>query len=221
MAKSIQTVASTWPDVHRPSQSHTRAQKSAARREAILAAALDEFSAQGFAATRIDDVAKRAGVAKGTIYLYFHDKEELFQELVRTMLVPHVSALAAAQPGERPVRDLLESFFELFVREIYGTKRRNLLRLVMTEGPRFPKLAEFYYHEVVERALAAMRVLIERALARGELKNEALLQFPQLLVAPCIVAIVWSGLFDRYAPLDISAMMHAHLDLLFGARKPA
>jgi AcrR family transcriptional regulator len=193
-----------------------RAEKSSARREAILAAAFDEFSARGFAATRIDDVARRADVAKGTIYLYFRDKEALFQELVRAMLVPLVAALEAPPPENVPIRVLLEAFIDLFVREVYGTKRRAVLRLVMTEGPRFPKLAEFHYRNVVERAMNAMRALIERAIKRGELKHDALLRFPQLVVAPGIVAIIWSGLFDRFAPLDVSAMMRAHLDVLFG-----
>ncbi len=75
-----------------------RAERQAQRREAILAAALDEFSARGFAATRLDDVAKRAGVAKGTIYLYFRDKESLFQELVRTMLSPVVGSARGGAP---------------------------------------------------------------------------------------------------------------------------
>ena len=193
-----------------------RAEKSSARREAILAAAFDEFSARGFAATRIDDVARRADVAKGTIYLYFRDKEALFQELVRAMLVPLVAALEAPPPENVPIRVLLEAFIDLFVREVYGTKRRAVLRLVMTEGPRFPKLAEFHYRNVVERAMNAMRALIERAIKRGELKHDVLLRFPQLVIAPGIVAIIWSGLFDRFAPLDVSAMMRAHLDVLFG-----
>lgn len=191
-----------------------RAEKSAARRDAVLAAALDEFSARGFAATRIDDVARRAGVAKGTIYLYFRDKEALFQELVRTMLVPLIRALEASPP-DVPVRALLEAFVDLFVREVYGTKRRAVLRLVMTEGPRFPKLAEFYYRTVIDRAMTALGALLERAAKRGELKHDALLRFPQLVVAPGIVAIIWSGLFDRFAPLDVAAMMRAHLDVLF------
>jgi AcrR family transcriptional regulator len=193
-----------------------RAEKSAARRLAIVAAALDEFSARGFAATRIDDVARRAGVAKGTIYLHFRDKEALFQEIVRTMLGPIVSALEAIRPQDRPIRPLITSFIDLFVREVYGTKRRDVLRLVMTEGPRFPKLAEFHYREVVERGVAAMRGLLEQALARGELEHEALVRFPQLLVAPAIVAIIWSGLFDRFAPLDVAGLMHAQLDIVFG-----
>jgi AcrR family transcriptional regulator len=191
-----------------------RAEKSAARREAVLAAALDEFSARGFAATRIDDVARRAGVAKGTIYLYFRDKEALFQELVRTMLVPLIRALEATPP-DVPIRALLQAFIDLFVREVYGTKRRDVLRLVIMEGPRFPKLAEFYYRTVVERAMTALRALLERAAKRGELKHDALMRFPQLLIAPGIVAIIWSGLFDRFAPLDVAAMMRAHLDFLF------
>jgi AcrR family transcriptional regulator len=193
-----------------------RIEKSAARREAILAAALDEFSARGFATARMDDVARRAGVAKGTIYLYFRDKEVLFQELIRSMLVPLVGTLEAPPPGDIPIRTLLEGFIDRFVREIYGTRRRDVLRLVMTEGPRFPKLAEFHYRNVVERAMAAMRALLERAIARGELKHDALLRFPQLVVAPAMVAIIWSGLFDRFAPLDVSALMRAHLDVLFG-----
>jgi AcrR family transcriptional regulator len=196
-----------------------RAVKTAARREAILAAALDEFSARGFEAARIDDVARRAGVGKGTIYLHFRDKEALFQDLVRTMLVPLVAGLEAAQPGDQPVRKLIESFVELFVREVYNTRRRDVVRLILTEGQRFPSLAEFYYHEVVERAMTAMRALLQRAVARGELEDDTLVKFPQLIVAPGIVAVIWSGLFDRYKPIDVSAMMHAHLDLLFGKER--
>src|SRR6185369_15277732 len=91
-----------------------RAKRSAERRDAILAAALDEFAARGFAAARLDDVAKRAGVAKGTIYLYFRDKESLFQELVRGMLGPQLSVLEAAQTQPMPVRRMIEQFFERF-----------------------------------------------------------------------------------------------------------
>jgi AcrR family transcriptional regulator len=192
-----------------------RAEKGATRREAILAAALDEFSARGFAAARIDDVARRAGIAKGTVYLYFRDKEALFQELIRTMLVPVVAALETPTPNVS-TRVLLGGFIDLFVREVYGTKRRAVLRLMMTEGPRFPKLAEFHYRNVVERGMAAIRALLERAIARGELEHDALLRFPQLVVAPGMLAIIWSGLFDRFAPLDVAALMRAHLDVLFG-----
>jgi AcrR family transcriptional regulator len=202
-----------------PTRPRKRADKSEARRQAIVAAALAEFCARGFAATRLDDVAKRAGVAKGTIYLHFRDKEALFREIVGTMLVPLVAVLEAPPP-DIPIRQALERFVDLFVREIYATERRNVLRLVMTEGPRFPELAEYYYRNVVGRALTAMRALLRRAHARGELANDALVRLPQLIVAPGMVAIIWSGLFDRFEPLDVAAMMRAHIAVLFEGCAP-
>jgi len=193
-----------------------RLHKSALRRDAILAAALEEFSARGYAAARLEDVAQLAGVGKGTIYLHFHDKEALFRELVTTLLVPFVANIEAAPAAGLPIRLVLERLVDLFVREIYGTERRKLLRLIMTEGPRFPQLAEFHYNHVVKRAIAGMRALLDAAWRRGELRNDALVRFPQLVVAPGLMAIVWSGLFDRFAPLDVAAMMRAHLDLILG-----
>lgn len=197
---------------------NARADRQAERREAILNAALEEFAARGFAATRLDDVARHAGVAKGTIYLYFRDKEALFQELVRTMLSPLVGKIETVPVADLPARAVAEVIADLFVREIFGTRRKDVIRLVITEGGRFPKLAEFYYHEVIERVTAALRALLTRAAARGELPSDALARFPQLLVAPALIAIVWNGMFEHLAPLDVRALMRAHLDILFGER---
>ncbi|MFL6822050.1 MAG: TetR/AcrR family transcriptional regulator [Xanthobacteraceae bacterium] len=188
------------------------------RRAAILDAALEEFAARGFAATRLDDVARRARIAKGTIYLYFRDKESLFQELVRTMLSPLVGTIAAAPLSEVPIRSVAEMIVDVFVREIYGTRRKDVIRLIISEGPRFPKLAEIYYREVIARVLPVIRARLTLAVERGELSSDALARFPQLLVAPALVAIIWNGLFGRFAPLDIRDLMRAHLDLLFGER---
>jgi AcrR family transcriptional regulator len=201
-----------------PSRRETQSTK---RREAILSAALAEFSARGFAATRLDDVARRAGVAKGTIYLYFRDKETLFQELVRSELSPIVAALEAAPIGDVPMRVVAEHLVDLFVREIFGTRRKDVIRLILTEGPRFPAIAEFYYREVVEHVMIVIRRLAQKAVERGELPNNSLVRFPQLLAAPGIVAIIWSGLFDRWVKLDAEAFMRAYVDLIFGKGRPA
>jgi AcrR family transcriptional regulator len=198
-----------------------RAQKSAERRAAILSAALDEFAAQGFAAARLDDVARRAGVAKGTIYLHFRDKEALFQELIRSVLGPLVASLEAAPLADLPFRVVAEQLMNRFIHEIYASPRKDILRLVIAEGGRFPQIAEFYYREVLERVLMMVRRLAQRAVERGELADDALVRFPQLMGAPAVVAIVWSTLFERLAPLDIEAFMQAHLDLLFGKRRGA
>ena len=102
------------------------------------------------------------------------------------------------------------------MREVYGTRRREVIRLMISEGPRFPALAEFYYHEVLERLLKALRGLMRRAYERGELANDSLVRFPMLLGAPGIIAIVWNGLFDRFEPLDVRGLMRAHFDNLLG-----
>jgi len=203
----------------KPAGNDSRARKSAATREAILAAALDEFSSQGFAAARLDDVARRARVAKGTIYVHFRDKEALFQELIRSVLSPFVGTVEVALHRNLPVRAIAAEVVELFVREIYGTRRKDVIRLIITEGARFPKLAEFYHREVLSRVMAAFRGLMRRAVARGEIKGDALVRFPQLIGAPAILAIVWNGLFERFEPIEVRALMHAHLDLLFGKER--
>jgi AcrR family transcriptional regulator len=207
------TIAATRQDA--------RAAKTAARRDAILDAALDEFSAKGFASARLEDVAKRAGIAKGTIYLYFADKESLFQELIRAKMVPVVGSLELAFATNLPLRTIVEQAVEIFVREVYDTRRKLVIRLMISEGPRFPALAEFYYREVLSRLLKALRGMLRNAHERGELAGDALVRFPMLLGAPGIIAIVWSGLFERFEPLDVRAMMRAYFSNLFGAGKAA
>ena len=198
--------------------SGARKARSAARHDAILAAALDEFSLRGFEAARLDDVAKRAGVAKGTIYLYFRDKESLFQELIRAMLTPLIGTIEALGAADVPMHLLTDQIVDVFVREIYETRRKDVIRLILLEGRRFPKLAEFYYREVLSRIIGAVRKLLARAAARGEVPP-ALVDFPQIIAAPGLVAIIWSGLFERFEPLDVRAMMKAHVDLLFAPRR--
>ena len=193
-----------------------RAERAADRRQAIIEAAFDTFIAQGFAATRLDDIARQAGVAKGTIYLHFKDKQALFEELVRSAIVPLASKLAEPPPATGSIRAVLENFAGNFVREVTTTRRGAIVRLVIAEGPRFPAIADFYYREVVSRGLAGMRALIELGVARGEIRQSGLKDFPQIVVAPAMVAVIWQGLFGRFAPLDADAMLRVHLDLIFG-----
>lgn len=190
------------------------------KRELILAAALDEFSQNGFALARLDDVAKRANVAKGTIYLYFKDKESLFQELLRTQISPVMGMLEAVLAGGKeakpvPLRELAHRVADLFVEQVIGTRRKDIVRLILTEGPRFPKLAEFYYREVISRGLGAFRARAQRAVKEGELKSDTLVRFPQLIVAPALTAIMWKSMFDKFEPLDAKALMKAHIENLF------
>ena len=202
-----------------PKPASSRAERAAERRAAIIEAALDEFIARGFTATRLDDVAKRAGVAKGTIYLHFKDKESMFEELVRTAIVPLVGRIIVPPPLGGSVRDTLEGFAQTFIQEVASTRRGDIVRLIVAEGPRFPAIADFYYREVISRGLAGMRALIELAIARGEIRQSELARFPQIVVAPAIIAVIWKTLFERHSPLDAMAMFRVHLDLIFGERR--
>jgi AcrR family transcriptional regulator len=198
--------------------SEARKTRSAERRDAILAAALDEFSTRGFEAARLDDVARRASIAKGTIYLYFRDKETLFQELIRTMLTPLVGTIEALGAADVPLAILADRIVDLFVTQVYETRRKDVVRLMITEGWRFPKLAEFYYREVLSRIIGAVRSLLRRAATRGEVP-EGLADYPQIIAAPGVVAIIWSGLFERFEPINVRAMMKTHLEMLFAPRR--
>jgi AcrR family transcriptional regulator len=185
------------------------------RRQAILDAALSVFASEGFAAAKLDAVAEKAGVAKGTIYLHFKDKQDLFEQMVREAVSPVIARLEAiAQLPDLPADQVLTGMFEVFRSQVLGTDRKHLLRLVMTEGPRFPAIAEFYHREVVSRGLKLMTGLLERARARGELASDGLARFPQLVVAPLLLAVVWDGLFAGIEPLDYEGLLAVYRGLL-------
>ena len=189
------------------------------RRQAILAAALDVFSRHGFATARLDDVAAKAGIAKGTLYLYFASKEALFEELIRSRVTPLFDTLENVA-GTAPPAALIARFFELFRTQVLGTERKLILRLLICEGARFPAIAEFYHREVVSRGLQLIRGAIRRAPPDGGLPVDTLERFPQLVVAPLILAVVWDNLFGRVDPLDVEGMLQAHARLLAGAAAP-
>lgn len=193
-----------------------RAHRTAARRQAILEAALDEFCERGFAATRVEDVARRANVAKGTIYLGFKDKEALFQELIRSRLGQHVHRLEAARAGPgQSMRATVESILNLLVHDLQTARIGDLFRLIIAESGRFPELAEFYYREVLQRAMKAIEGLAREARNTGELPGDALIRFPQLVAAPIALTLIWSILFERFAALDRSALLRTYLDIVF------
>lgn len=189
------------------------------RRRIILTAALEVFSRHGFAAARLDDVAAQAGVAKGTLYLYFPNKQMLFEELIRSYVSPLFDKLAQDTLPNVPPQVFIAQFFEMFRTQILGTERQRILQLLITEGARFPAIAEFYHREVISRGLKLIRGVLERAARDGMPAAAALIQFPQLLVAPLIVSVIWDALFGRIHPLDVEGMLKAHVRLLTSAEE--
>jgi AcrR family transcriptional regulator len=186
--------------------------------QAILDAALTVFSEKGYAEARLDEVAERAGVAKGTIYLYVSSKQSLFEELIRSAIGGPIGGLEASfAAADRPAAEQLRLLLAFITREILGTSRREVLRLVLTEAGRFPEVAELYHREVLSVGLRILRGIATKGVARGEFTSDELVRFPQLVIAPALVGLLWKHLFDRIEPLDTAAMLDAHLGLLLRA----
>ena len=191
--------------------------KTAQTRHGIVSAALNVFLERGFSGARMSDVAARAGVAKGTLYLYFADKEALFEGVLREVIAEPLSGLSAAAPRpDESVRAFLSRVVGPILRDMEGSRRAAVIRLVVSEGARFPAFAETYRRVVIEPAAAAIRRLAQRAVETGELRTDALVRFPQLLAAPVVLVTLWNGLFAADGPLDGEAVFEAYLDMVFG-----
>lgn len=203
-----------------PKKSKGRPAKSG-RSDDILNAALAEFSDKGFDATRLDDVARNAGISKGTIYLYFDSKEALFEGVIRRWIVPRVAAVESLlETHEGSVEDLLRAQVRTIYREMAGSNLRQILRLMIAEGPRFPHLVDFYFNTVIKRGLGVLGRTITLGVERGEFRETALPDYPQAVMAPAMIAAIWKLLFDAHHELDIDALYETHFDILMNGLKP-
>lgn len=185
------------------------------RIRAIIAAALEEFFQQGFAAARLDAIAERAGIGKGTVYLYFDSKETLFEEAVRGVVLPVIDSIeSVALAPQGSAEALLRAMITTFYREVVATERRRLLRLLIAEGSRFPRLVSFYHAEVLTRAIAAMRNVLRYGIERGEFTPSLAIEYPQTIMGPAIVGAIWKLLFEDIDPIDLEQLREAHLDIV-------
>jgi AcrR family transcriptional regulator len=201
-------------------ESPRRRTRKDSRPQEIVAAAFEEFAAKGYAGTRLEDVASRAKVSKGLPYLYFKTKEELFKAVVRSVITSHFDVIRGQmETTDLSVEDFLKGPFLSFIQELVCSKRVFIVRLLIAEGHKHPELTKFYFDTVVSRGLETLRQLIDRGVANGELRETRLREFPQLLVAPMLVAVIWRALFERHHHLDTDAMLKTHVDLIIDAVK--
>lgn len=182
----------------------------------ILEAALDCFAQRGFAATRLEDVATRAGVTKGTAYLYFKNKEELFKAVVSNYVVPVLEQLEAAACAPGPVSELLEKAGTMFVEKIYSTPFSALPKLVIAEASNFPELARFYLDEVVGRGRRLLSSLVRRGIESGEFRAVDVEHTVYVILAPFLFSALWKHSLGPYdtRPLDASALVRCHIEVL-------
>ena len=189
----------------------------------ILAAALDSFAERGFAATRLDDIAKRAGVTRGTLYLYFTSKEDLLKAVVRQAILPLLarSEELIARSSE-PTPDLLRKLILAIPALITGSPFPAIPKLIIAEANNFPDLAEFYLAEVLGRVRRRIKALLRRGIRRGEFREVDLDHVFFCFVAPIFFAGLWRdvfGRFDKAAP-DLDALCRTHAELLLRGLAP-
>jgi AcrR family transcriptional regulator len=183
----------------------------------ICAAALEVFAEKGFAAAKLDEIAKRAGVSKGTLYLYFKDKEQLFRAVVRDAVVPNVERLRAAliQTG-LPFGDLVRMFLANFVEVANRVPVGAVAKMVISESRNFPELAKVWHDEVVSKALGSMTALIEMAQARGEVRSGDARLHSFTLMGPMLMGIIYRETLEPIGgePLDLAALARQHVETL-------
>lgn len=194
--------------------------RKADRPAEITQAALAAFAEKGYDATRVEDVAKRAGVSKGLLYLYFRTKEELFKAVIRSFIVPRIDALRAEiEETDLSAEAYIRGPFFEFARSIPRSPVRIMVRLIVAEGPKHPDLIAYYWDNVVSQGVEALRRLIARGVERGEFIDSPLSRFPQLLVAPVLFSVIWVTLFQDREELDTDSFIESHLELLLTSIK--
>ena len=189
------------------------------RPQEITEAALAAFAKNGYAATKVDEVAKRAGVSKGLLYLYFKTKEDLFKAVIRSFVVPKIDELTAIiDSSELSSEEFLRGPFLDFAKTLPGSPISILVRLMISEGPKHPDLTQFYWENVVSRGLAALTVILERGVKNGEFRRSVVNDLPHLFVMPILFSVIFKLLFKEQCP-DTDQLIAAQVDLLIAHMK--
>ena len=190
-----------------------------ARPSEILDAALKVFAEKGYAGARMDDIARRAGVTKGTIYLYFENKETVFKTLVRDSIGATLAGVTAnARDFRGSSKDLLRFALGAMAHLLTTSDRVVLPKIIIAESGNFPELARFYREEIVDKGIALMSGVIERGIVRGEFRQVPVQHAVRLCIAPVLLGAMWRVTFAQFdtEPYDYKGLIDTHLNVLFG-----
>jgi AcrR family transcriptional regulator len=185
------------------------ARRKEARAGELLSSALELFVERGFAATRLEDIAARAGVSKATFYLYYDNKEELLKEVVRGGILPAIAKAEARIehfPGDSS--ELLRATVHGVWDEAGSTLLSGVPKLILAESGNFPELARFYYEEVIQRALGLMAKILQRGVKRGEFGDVDVEPTARAMVGPLLLMMLWRHSFERFEREPLAAARH-------------
>ena len=184
------------------------------RPQEITEAAFEAFAEKGYSATKVADVAKRAGVSKGLMYLYFKTKEELFKAVVKSVVVRHVDRLIEnVETTKLSSEDFIRGPLQSFLQQIPASPVAVVIRLLVSEGRKHPDLVDYYYDNVVAKGLAAISGFLRRGVERGEFRQSAVTDQPHLILAPVMLSIIWGLIFTDHK-LDTDKLIETQIDLV-------
>lgn len=201
-----------------PGQPKWRRRKEARPAE-IVSAALEVFAEKGFAAARLDDIAARAGVSKGALYLYFETKQHLFEAVVRDAVLPNVEAVeAVVRTVDLPFGALARMITARVGAFAAETPIGAVLKMVIAESGNFPDLARVWHDQVVSRALAVMTGVIERAQAKGEVRPGDPRLHAFSIIGPMLLGVIWREVLQPVggAPVDLRVLAEQHIETALG-----
>lgn len=197
--------------------------RSEARPGEIVQAALEVFAEKGFAAAKLDEIAARAGISKGALYLYFETKEDIFRAVVREAVAPNLDMVEQVlAQATIPFPDLLRMVFARLILVIGTTRLGAVAKLVIGESRNFPELARVWHDEVVSRALGALSGALAKAQVRGEIR----LGDPRLqafsIMGPVLMGVIWQETFTPVgAPaMDLELLVQQHADTMLAGLAP-
>lgn len=190
--------------------------RKADRPDEIVAAALEIFAERGFAATRLDDIAARAGVSKGAIYLYFATKEDIFRAVVEQAVIPNLAGLQAMAGQAESFADLARFFARHVVARLAASPVGGVVKMVIAEARNFPELARIWHDRLVVPALGAMTQAIAAGQARGEIRPGDPRHYAVSLISPMLVGVIWRETFTPIGaePFDLPALAELHVETL-------
>ncbi|HLA01853.1 MAG TPA: TetR/AcrR family transcriptional regulator [Aestuariivirga sp.] len=200
-----------------------RKRRPEARPTEILEAALDLFTERGFNATRLEDVASRAGLSKAAIYLYFNDKTSLLTAVVQATVGANIGiASDMISKHQGPVAPLLRQLLGFMAGRMQETRMPDLIKLVISESRAHPEIGRFYMDNVINKALPLFQSLIERGMANGEFRNVDPRLTVKCLVGPMLLGAIWKSAFEPIGadPIDIVALANHDADLIIRALRP-
>lgn len=189
------------------------------RRQALLSAALDEFFEKGFAATRIDDVAQRASLSKGALYLYFESKDALFQGLVESLATPNLEIVEQITQQAATLKEALHGIRLFAPKLIRQTELPRLMKVLIGDSQMFPDLVQTYRRELIDRVLSMIASLLQRANDTGEARIEHPELTARLVMAPIVFSALWQAVFNQKseADVDLDQLFEIHEQMLLNA----